>query len=70
MGMEHFNQAPFIFNNQNFAKHRFENENDPTKVDRDGEHAVLNTVNAKEKSPMCLVNEISRFNKVCLSFVL
>lgn len=66
MGMEHFNQPPFIFNNQNITKHRF--ENDPKKVDRGGEQAGLNTANAKEKSPMCLVNEISRFNKVCSSF--
>lgn len=31
-----------------------------------GEGADKNVANTKEKTPMCLINELARYNKVCL----
>jgi len=41
----------------------------PGALEAAAEHSDLPLANIKEKTPMCLINELARFNKVCFPSV-
>ena len=44
-----------------------QSQDTPTSLDMTNENSSENLANLKEKTPMCLINELARFNRVSRS---